>query len=72
MVASTTGAGATITLRLADQRSIFGLIANAMAITTSVTSARLPASVTPYGCGPQLARHVRYRQAQTRSLCTLE
>ena len=43
MVASTTGAGATITLRRADQRSIFGLIANAMAITTSVTSAHLPA-----------------------------
>ncbi|KAK9833282.1 hypothetical protein WJX81_002494 [Elliptochloris bilobata] len=39
VVASTTGAGATTTLRLADMKAIFGLVANALAITTSSSGA---------------------------------
>lgn len=47
MVASTTGAGATTVLRLADQKSIFGLVANALAITTATTSARRRSAAPP-------------------------
>lgn len=49
-MASTTGAGATTKLRPADQKAIFGLVANALAITTSFSSARrsLPWPVTSH------------------------
>ena len=53
MVASTTGAGATTKLRPADQKAIFGLVANALAITTSSNSA--PVSCT--GPWPRVAAY---------------